>query len=196
MEYVSDVSLETIMSEQRDLSESELDFYANELMYAVCVLHSIDIVHRDLKPNNILIDKNGHCKVADFGWAKYMKPGEKTYTSCQTEYFRAPEVTSRLGYDNTVDNWSIGAILFFMAIKSSVLLTAENVPDVLNWFQIPDSLRRRLFKLLNVDPNKRIIQVADFDPLTFSKLSQFSLENPNPPRVKFYLDFNFKICLI
>ena len=42
-------------------------FYIAELILAIDSLHKLNIVHRDLKPDNILLDKYGHIKLADFG---------------------------------------------------------------------------------------------------------------------------------
>lgn len=45
-------------------------FYAAEIVSALEYLHSLSIVYRDLKPENLLLDKEGHLKITDFGFAK------------------------------------------------------------------------------------------------------------------------------
>lgn len=45
-------------------------FYASEIVSALEYLHSLNIVYRDLKPENLLLDKDGHLKITDFGFAK------------------------------------------------------------------------------------------------------------------------------
>ena len=56
---------------QKDkLTEEEAKFYLSELILAVESIHNIDCIHRDIKPDNILIDKDGHIKLSDFGLAK------------------------------------------------------------------------------------------------------------------------------
>ena len=69
-------------------------------------------MHRDLKPQNLLIDKDGNVKLADFGLARAFGLPVKTYThEVVTLWYRAPEIL--LGckeYSTPIDIWSIGCI--------------------------------------------------------------------------------------
>lgn len=58
------------------------NFYAAEIVLALEYLHSLMIVYRDLKPENLLIDRDGHLKITDFGFAKRLK--DRTWTLCGT----------------------------------------------------------------------------------------------------------------
>lgn len=58
------------------------NFYASEIILALEYLHSLSIVYRDLKPENLLIDREGHLKITDFGFAKKLK--DRTWTLCGT----------------------------------------------------------------------------------------------------------------
>lgn len=51
-------------------TNKQTQFYMAELVLAVETLHSMNCVHRDLKPDNILLDKDGHIKLSDFGLCK------------------------------------------------------------------------------------------------------------------------------
>ena len=60
-------------------------------------MHESHIIHRDLKPENILMEASGYAKLTDFGFAKVVEPGARTYTLCGTPEYIAPEVLLNKG---------------------------------------------------------------------------------------------------
>ena len=62
-------------------------------------MHESHIIHRDLKPENILMEASGYAKLTDFGFAKVVEPGARTYTLCGTPEYIAPEVLLNKGPD-------------------------------------------------------------------------------------------------
>ena len=88
--------------------------YMREIISAVKYLHSFNppIIHRDIKPENILLDENGRCKLADFGWSNYVAPDNTRRTFCGTAEYLAPEMVNKKGHDTSVDIWALGVLCF------------------------------------------------------------------------------------
>ncbi len=72
------------------------------------------MVYRDLKPENVLIDTDGHLKLADFGLSKIFKSGESSFSFCGSPEYMCPEILKREGHNHMVDFYTLGAILFEM----------------------------------------------------------------------------------
>jgi serine/threonine protein kinase len=88
-------------------------FYLAELVLAIEHLHTFGIAYRDLKPENLLLDSDGHLKLADFGFAKIL-PDDLTWTLCGTPEYLAPEIILGKGYGTSVDWWALGILLYEM----------------------------------------------------------------------------------
>merc|ERR1719423_49430 len=96
------------------------------IFYAACVvlglqfLHDNKIIYRDLKLDNLLLDKDGYLKIADFGLCKEgMGFGDHTGTFCGTPEFLAPEVLTEASYTRAVDWWGLGVLIFEMLVGES-----------------------------------------------------------------------------
>ena len=70
MEFLPGGDLMNLLMKKEVLTEDEARFYTAEMILAVDSVHKLNCIHRDLKPDNILIDKNGHIQLSDFGLAK------------------------------------------------------------------------------------------------------------------------------
>mmetsp|Transcript_32991 Transcript_32991/g.65628 ORF Transcript_32991/g.65628 Transcript_32991/m.65628 type:complete len:325 (-) Transcript_32991:729-1703(-) len=87
-------------------------FYAAEITLVFAYLHDLSILYRDLKPENLLLDRAGHCKVTDFGFAK--KVEYRTWTLCGTPEYLAPEIILSKGHGKAVDWWALGILMYEM----------------------------------------------------------------------------------
>ena len=85
------------------------NFYTSEIVCALDYLHAQNVVYRDLKPENLLLDRDGHLKITDFGFAK--KLTDRTWTLCGTPEYLAPEIIQSKGHNKAVDWWALGTRL-------------------------------------------------------------------------------------
>ncbi len=77
-------------------------FYMAEVAVALEYLHAHEIVYRDLKPENVMIDAEGHVRLADLGLAKRLGSNNRTATMCGTPGYLAPEQLMKKGSSFTV----------------------------------------------------------------------------------------------
>eukprot|EP00298_Acanthocystis_sp_HF-20_P015486 c21157_g2_i1.p1 GENE.c21157_g2_i1~~c21157_g2_i1.p1 ORF type:complete len:494 (+),score=203.83 c21157_g2_i1:123-1604(+) len=78
MEYLPGGDMMTLLMRRDILQENEAKFYIAELVLAIESIHKLNFFHRDLKPDNLLIDRNGHLKLSDFGLAKEFSDKNKS----------------------------------------------------------------------------------------------------------------------
>ncbi|RHY28739.1 hypothetical protein DYB32_007633 [Aphanomyces invadans] len=95
--------------------EAVVKFYASEIVVALTHLHTMHILHRDIKPENVLLDVDGHIKLADMGLSKRLESKHgRTKTMCGTDAYLPPEMVSRTlqGHGLQVDMWQLGCLLY------------------------------------------------------------------------------------
>lgn len=114
MEFMAGGELFRLLVEKKKLEVAAARFYAAEVLLALEYIHKKGFVYRDLKPENILLDSRGFSKLADLGFCKPLKRGEKTYTTCGTTDYMSPEVMLCKGHDRGADLWSFGVFIFEM----------------------------------------------------------------------------------
>ncbi|CAB0037338.1 unnamed protein product [Trichogramma brassicae] len=105
---------------------------SREILLGVDFLHTHRIVHRDLKPQNLLVTRDGHIKIADFGLAKTYD-FEMTMTSVVvTLWYRSPEVLLGCAYATPVDIWSVGCIMAEIGGSDKALFPGVSEGDQLD----------------------------------------------------------------
>lgn len=115
MQFANGGELFTHVRKCGTFSEPRARFYGAEIVLALGYLHRCDIVYRDMKLENLLLDKDGHIKIADFGLCKEeISFGDKTSTFCGTPEYLAPEVLDDHDYGRCVDWWGVGVVMYEM----------------------------------------------------------------------------------
>ena len=111
MEAVLGGELYALLKKHGKFTEPQAKFYTAQVVAVFEHLHSKNIIFRDLKPENLLVARDGYLKVCDFGLAKTVSEGVKTYTLCGTPAYAAPEVYASVGHNKGVDWWTLGVLL-------------------------------------------------------------------------------------
>ncbi|KAF2760231.1 Pkinase-domain-containing protein [Pseudovirgaria hyperparasitica] len=111
--------------------------FMSQLVLGVKYCHAHRVLHRDLKPQNLLIDKEGNLKLADFGLARAFGVPLRTYThEVVTLWYRAPEIL--LGgrqYSTGVDMWSVGCIFAEMVTRKPLFPGDSEIDEIFKIFR-------------------------------------------------------------
>lgn len=91
--------------------------YICELVDALVYCHSLRVIHRDIKPENLLLGGYGELKLADFGWSVHA-PTSSRRTVCGTTDYLAPELVMKKEYDETIDIWCVGVLMYEFMVGS------------------------------------------------------------------------------
>eukprot|EP00927_Polykrikos_kofoidii_P020755 TRINITY_DN19892_c0_g1_i1.p1 TRINITY_DN19892_c0_g1~~TRINITY_DN19892_c0_g1_i1.p1 ORF type:complete len:697 (+),score=100.00 TRINITY_DN19892_c0_g1_i1:104-2194(+) len=164
-ELCSGGNLDMLIQRQRRLQVPLARFYAAEILLAIGHLHERNLAFRSLKPSSIVIDNDGHCKLAAFG---LIKAGVKALTGansfCGHVAFLAPEQVLRRVYGLAVDLYGLGALLFAMIVgfppffhtdQQTLLANIKCAPlQVPRW--VSADTKSIIFDLMERDPSHRL----------------------------------------
>lgn len=168
MEYLTTLSDYTSKNE---LTVADVLNLGIQILDALEVCHENHIIHRDVKGSNIFLTSDGICKLGDFGVAK-ISHGNDLITSLKgTTGYMAPEVMrNEEDYDQTVDLYSLGMVLYRLANH----MRGPFLPPYPESFTSEDE-KRALRRRMNGEP----IPIPDAVPVSFGKILQKSLASKN-----------------
>ncbi|XP_016922117.1 cGMP-dependent protein kinase, isozyme 2 forms cD4/T1/T3A/T3B isoform X1 [Apis cerana] len=194
----------TVLRDKGHFDDGTTRFYTACVVEAFDYLHSRNIIYRDLKPENLLLDSQGYVKLVDFGFAKRLDHGRKTWTFCGTPEYVAPEVILNKGHDISADYWSLGVLMFELLTGTppftggDPMKTYNIILKGIDAIEFPRSITRNatalIKKLCRDNPAERLgyqkggiseIQKHKwFDGFNWEGLRARTLEPPIMPRVQ------------
>uniref|UniRef100_A0AAR2LFK8 Protein kinase C n=1 Tax=Pygocentrus nattereri TaxID=42514 RepID=A0AAR2LFK8_PYGNA len=202
MEYLNGGDLMFHIQDKGRFDLYRATFYAAEIICGLQFLHSKGIIYRDLKLDNVMLDKDGHIKIADFGMCKENMVGENRATTfCGTPDYIAPEILLGQRYTFSVDWWSFGVLVYEMLIGQSPFQGDDedelfesirmDVPHYPRW--ITKESKDLLEKVLQ-EPTRRLGVVGNirahpfFKTINWSALEKREVAPPFKPKVVRPLD--------
>ena len=123
--------LEHINANSSGISLTETKSLTFQLAKALQHCHSFKIVHRDIKPENLLVSKQGHLKLCDFGFSRSLKLVDQLTEYVSTRWYRAPELLVGGKYSFAVDIWALGCLTYEM-FTGQPLFPGSSDYDTLN----------------------------------------------------------------
>lgn len=176
------------------LSSMLVKSYTQQLLLGLTHVHSNRVMHRDLKPQNLLIDRYGTLKIADFGLARsFGLPIQQLTHEVITLWYRAPEIL--LGckqYSVGVDIWSVACIIVEMITKHPLFPGDSEIDQLFKIFrllgtptdtlwpgvkQLPDW--KQTFPQWSPKSFSDAIPLLDSDPLVIDLLSRMLQYDPS-----------------
>ncbi|KAK2949020.1 putative Calcium/calmodulin-dependent protein kinase type 1 [Blattamonas nauphoetae] len=170
MEYAEGGELFDRIVEVGAYSERDTSLLLRSLFTAIKYMHDRGVAHRDLKPENILYESNSpnsSIKVSDFGLSRIVTGKAGMQTICGTPTYVAPEVLSGENYDQLVDCWSLGVLMYILlcgfppfyddneAILFDKIKTGKFRFPSPYWDGVSNAAKDLISHLLVVDPAKR-----------------------------------------
>lgn len=172
-------------------------------------MHRRNIIYRDIKPENILLDLEGHLKIADFGLAKpNMDESMLAYSFCGSPEYMAPEMLRKNGHNYSVDIYCLGTFLYELVIGIPPFYSTNTkemfqhilkknilIPDTIN---LSPEIKSLLRGLLEKTPEKRLGYKGGIEEIfmhpwcrkaNFEAIALKQIEPPFKPNLfEFYFD--------
>ena len=164
-------------------------------------LHSLDIAYRDVKLENILMDKDGHVHLTDFGLSKEgvhdATAGAETF--CGTAEYVAPELLQHKAYGKAADWWSFGILIYEMIVgrtpfypRTGSRCFKRSCTRTRHFPRVSSDAAALVMRLLTKDPDERLGSSEDdgwhefrehpfFSDSDWARLERKDIDPPNRP---------------
>ncbi|EQB60684.1 protein kinase c [Vairimorpha apis BRL 01] len=200
MDYIPGGDFMGLLSKEDTLEEKWVKFYTVEIICALDELHKLGWIHRDLKPDNILIGKDGHIKLADFGSSIKMenKKAKSTFVVGTPDYI-SPDILESSNVENeyseNVDFWTLGVIIYEMLFgvtpfySNSLVETYRKIVDLeYNFpFNISEKIKDLIQKLIQKKDKRLNIYEIKKHPF-FEGVDWENIKSMVPPYIPEILD--------
>lgn len=176
MEFLQGRELRDILNDEQKLPVSQVVDIVAQVAQGLAYAHEHGIIHRDVKPSNIMVGRDGHVKITDFGIARMASAAVRTQTGMvlgSPKYMSPEQVMGKLA-DQRSDIFSLGVMLYEMltgqapfvgenvnAIMYQTLNSIPAPPSSMNP-QVPDMLNFIVAKALAKDVEHRYQNATDF----------------------------------
>ena len=170
MELATNGTLYNLIEKNKNDKSKDINLIKKLIIQTIEIikyLHSLNIIYRDIKPENLLLDKDYNIKLCDYGWASYFTPGKFLTAYCGTPEYVSPEILKKYPYNERVDIWGIGVLIFELVFGYAPFasnLNEDRYNNIksgkINWpNDIKDDykdLKDLIEKILKVKPKERI----------------------------------------
>lgn len=162
LEYAANGNLFSYSRKRKKLDETEVRKLFLQVCEAIEYMHKKGLLHRDLKPENILLDESNNVKLCDFGWSAQKSKTRMTF--CGTYEYMAPEIFAHKRYNEKIDIWSLGILLYELLHGyspyrgDSAIHIYKNILKNECKFKsgIDDSAKDLISKILRIKPAERL----------------------------------------
>lgn len=150
------------------VTEDQARIITAQVLLGLKALHDEGIVFRDLKPENVLLDRDGLVRLADFGLCKvFDESALLTRTVCGTFSYAAAEILEESGYGLSCDLWALGTFLYHIMIGRPPRVAASlqeardnifNSKEPIIWYSdvMSEQAMSLVTALIEIDPERRL----------------------------------------